>query len=391
MIFAGAACSDGASGPAGKDGALPADLSTQDLGTDVALPDSSPPDQAPLDQTIPDLAIPDQSVPDQTTPDQTVPDQLVPDMLQPDQLMPDLAIPDQLIPDQALPDQLIPDQAIPDLLVPDQQAPDFPLPTCTDKMQNGAETDVDCGGGVCPTCATGKKCSKKSDCATTYCSKGKCVPLPNNCKHVLALNSASPSGSYKIDPDGPGGTSPFMVYCDNKTAGGGWTVFMFVDSPLTSASTTSTAIDPTKLKGYHYMSHAAFKALAKAGMVVRAWGIHNTELYYECGFQSPGTSYKSWKASLSCKQRIGLIAGGYKLINAAATARGFAYASSYDAINPTNVITANSVFTKIHNSYYKTGWDMPGTSGDTYVSGPYKWYYGDWVTQAKYAMIYAIR
>ena len=30
------------------------------------------------------------------------------------------------------------------------------------------------------------------------------------------------SGVYKIDPDGFGG---FKVFCDHKTAGGGWTVF----------------------------------------------------------------------------------------------------------------------------------------------------------------------
>ena len=41
-------------------------------------------------------------------------------------------------PDLALPDQSLPDQSPPDLLLPD-----LPPPTCTDKIKNGAETDVD--------------------------------------------------------------------------------------------------------------------------------------------------------------------------------------------------------------------------------------------------------
>jgi hypothetical protein len=35
---------------------------------------------------------------------------------------------------------------------------------CIDQHQDGAETDVDCGGGTCPACAAGKKCNLSSDC-----------------------------------------------------------------------------------------------------------------------------------------------------------------------------------------------------------------------------------
>jgi len=346
---------------------------------------------------------------------------------------------DRSSPDMASPDLASPDVASPDLAAPDLVVPDLPAPTCTDKVKNGNETDVDCGGGTCVKCAdtkgcakasdcqsgvctagkcqapsctdkvkngketdtdcggacsgcaTGKTCKKATDCASSYCSKGQCASYPANCKQVLALNSTAPSGTYKVDPDGPGGKSPFSVYCDNVTAGGGWTVFMFVSAPLKSANTTLSVIDPTKLKGYYYMTHARFTALAKAGMKVRAWGIHNPQLYLECGFESAGANYKSWKATLSCQQRIGLVAGGYKLLPSPSGSKGFVYHSAYDAINPGNVITANSVFTKIHNNAYSTGWDMPGTPGDNWVSGGYKWYYGDWVTSATYAMIYALR
>ena len=72
--------------------------------------------------------------------------------------------------DLALPDQLAPDQLAPDLLAPDLTSP----PTCTDKLQNGDESDVDCGGATCPACAHLKKCNKSGDCLSGVCDKGIC-------------------------------------------------------------------------------------------------------------------------------------------------------------------------------------------------------------------------
>jgi hypothetical protein len=43
-----------------------------------------------------------------------------------------------------------------------------------DGAKNGGETDVDCGGGTCPTCALGKACGQNSDCTSNTCT-GTCV------------------------------------------------------------------------------------------------------------------------------------------------------------------------------------------------------------------------
>ncbi len=43
-------------------------------------------------------------------------------------------------------------------------------PTCTDQVQNGNETDVDCGGANCDACADGKKCTFETDCKSGVCS-----------------------------------------------------------------------------------------------------------------------------------------------------------------------------------------------------------------------------
>jgi hypothetical protein len=49
------------------------------------------------------------------------------------------------------------------------------LPACADGEQNGCETDIDCGGPWCgPTCAYGQKCNVKGDCLSKICVNGKC-------------------------------------------------------------------------------------------------------------------------------------------------------------------------------------------------------------------------
>jgi len=51
--------------------------------------------------------------------------------------------------------------------------------TCGDVLLNQDETDVDCGGAVCPTCADGGTCALNLDCAS-----GLCDPLTASCAPV---------------------------------------------------------------------------------------------------------------------------------------------------------------------------------------------------------------
>lgn len=46
--------------------------------------------------------------------------------------------------------------------------------SCTDGKKNQSETDVDCGGGYCPACDTGKSCKNDSDCKSKVCVGGVC-------------------------------------------------------------------------------------------------------------------------------------------------------------------------------------------------------------------------
>ena len=54
--------------------------------------------------------------------------------------------------------------------------------TCNDGLQNGAETDVDCGGSGCKPCARNALCFENADCASGFCdSRRGSVCRPASC------------------------------------------------------------------------------------------------------------------------------------------------------------------------------------------------------------------
>jgi hypothetical protein len=69
------------------------------------------------------------------------------------------------------------------------------VPTCTDGIANGTETDVDCGGS-CNDCALGDGCALPGDCASGACQGGVCT------LRILPL-SCSSDEAWLIAVDGP--------------------------------------------------------------------------------------------------------------------------------------------------------------------------------------------
>jgi len=53
-------------------------------------------------------------------------------------------------------------------------------PSCGDKIKNGHEADVDCGGPRCKKCADSKKCTAPSDCLSGVCTNKACA---KGCAH----------------------------------------------------------------------------------------------------------------------------------------------------------------------------------------------------------------
>ena len=66
---------------------------------------------------------------------------------------------------------------IPDLAQPPDLAPSA---RCNDRVRDGDESDVDCGGS-CPACPVGATCGSPCDCLTNSCFTGRCVAAPMQC------------------------------------------------------------------------------------------------------------------------------------------------------------------------------------------------------------------
>ncbi len=56
--------------------------------------------------------------------------------------------------------------------------------TCADTKQNGSETDVDCGGADCDPCPTGDKCKVNTDCVYGSCQNKNCTCMALTCKQM---------------------------------------------------------------------------------------------------------------------------------------------------------------------------------------------------------------
>ncbi len=91
-------------------------------------------------------------------------------------------------------------------------------PSCTDNVQNGDETDVDCGGS-CGDCALGEGCIVDSDCASAYCSAGVCATPPSSCSDLTQNGS-------ETDVDCGGGLCPPCTTGQGCAAGSDCTSFV---------------------------------------------------------------------------------------------------------------------------------------------------------------------
>jgi hypothetical protein len=72
--------------------------------------------------------------------------------------------------------------------------------SCQDHTKDYAETDIDCGGGTCPACALGKGCWSPSDCASTVCDT-----LTRKCIESQCADHVQDGAETDIDCGGNGG------------------------------------------------------------------------------------------------------------------------------------------------------------------------------------------
>jgi hypothetical protein len=68
-------------------------------------------------------------------------------------------------------------------------------PECADKIWNGVETDIDCGGSntICPRCEIDKHCLTGSDCRSSVCEGGACSACKRCGEFIKTSPLADPS------------------------------------------------------------------------------------------------------------------------------------------------------------------------------------------------------
>jgi hypothetical protein len=80
---------------------------------------------------------------------------------------------------------------------------------CMDSKQNQDETDVDCGGIMCPThCDVGQKCILGSDCQTGVCKPSLTPGMPNTCQAETCTDGVRNGDEDGIDCGGAVSSCP---------------------------------------------------------------------------------------------------------------------------------------------------------------------------------------
>src|SRR5262245_46028154 len=113
-------------------------------------------------------------------------------------------------------------------------------PSCSDGIQDGNETDVDCGGPDCDPCSDGQFCNSNADCinscdssftccnstgtssvcganCTDLCAAGETCTSNSDCANSLCVNGTC-GGSPVCDPDNTTGDCSDGEICSSNAA-----------------------------------------------------------------------------------------------------------------------------------------------------------------------------
>jgi hypothetical protein len=176
--------------------------------------------------------------------------------------------------------------------------------------------------GKTGNCATVRRVTVTPTSNTGSVSQGTVIRA--SCAAYLAANPGATDGIYDIDPDGASGPlSPFPVYCDMTTDGGGWTRVVNIKSgsvfhadnaaavgdvsDVNAAAKLSDAmINTLSTVGYwRYECGASFRAFVRndsniwtsAKWNAYNWSVdRNKDLIFECAANRPGYVFADWPA-----------------------------------------------------------------------------------------------
>jgi hypothetical protein len=85
-------------------------------------------------------------------------------------------------------------------------------PTCSDNWKNGTETGIDCGGMECKPCPTSANCLLPTDCVSGVC---RSVPpgMPATCQAPTCTDGVQNGGETGVDCGGDGDGGPICPPC----------------------------------------------------------------------------------------------------------------------------------------------------------------------------------
>ncbi|MEM6990076.1 MAG: fibrinogen-like YCDxxxxGGGW domain-containing protein [Myxococcota bacterium] len=153
-----------------------------------------------------------------------------------------------------------------------------PPESCNDGLQNGEESDVDCGGSACTPCETGSACGSGADCFTGVCEGGAC-DIAFSCLEVKQGRPSATSATYTIYPDG--GADPIDVWCDMESHGGGWTLVYSANGTSFDVANAVPQFNKASLPMLMENSGARYQQYAEHSeeMFVCTTGLSETPLY----------------------------------------------------------------------------------------------------------------
>lgn len=116
--------------------------------------------------------------------------------------------------------------------------------TCTPPTECHQDTGSCTDAGTCIfSPRTGQACDAGTMRAGACAANFDCVTRPLSCLDLLTLAPASPTGTYVIDPDGPGAGASFSVTCEMAAGDAGWTLISFEDFSSNANGWSDTSRD----------------------------------------------------------------------------------------------------------------------------------------------------